>query len=70
MLRITKYINILKFKYIAISFIWYENHNFGSQCTGSNGACRKTCASDELDCYMLDNNGFVVISESTEHTGR
>lgn len=41
-----------------------------SQCTGSNGMCRKTCASDELDCYMLDNNGFVIISEDTTHTGR
>lgn len=42
--------------------------NITSACTGS-GHCRKTCASDELDCYVLDNNGFVIISESTEHTG-
>lgn len=45
--------------------------NITSACTGSSGGvCRKTCASDELDCYMLDNNGFVIISENTEHTGR
>lgn len=44
--------------------------NITSACTGSSGICRKTCASDELDCYMLDNNGFVIISENTEHTGR
>ncbi|XP_037043821.1 voltage-dependent calcium channel subunit alpha-2/delta-4 isoform X2 [Bradysia coprophila] len=42
--------------------------NITSTCT--SGACPKTCASDELDCYMLDNNGFVIISENTEHTGR
>lgn len=39
------------------------------QCTGT-GHCRKTCASDELDCYLLDNNGFVLLSERTEHTGK
>lgn len=43
--------------------------NITSACTGT-GTCRKTCASDELDCYLLDNNGFVLLSESTEHTGK
>lgn len=43
--------------------------NITSACTGG-GHCRKTCASDELDCYLLDNNGFVIISESTEQTGK
>lgn len=43
--------------------------NITSACTGT-GSCRKTCASDELDCYLLDNNGFVLLSESTEHTGK
>lgn len=43
--------------------------NITSACTGM-GHCRKTCASDELDCYLLDNNGFVILSESTEHTGK
>jgi len=40
------------------------------QAAPSSGACRKTCASDELDCYLLDNHGFIILSESTEHTGR
>lgn len=43
--------------------------NITSACTGS-GQCKKTCASDELDCYLLDNNGFVILSESSEHTGK
>lgn len=43
--------------------------NITSACTGT-GHCRKTCASDELDCYLLDNNGFIILSESTEHTGK
>ncbi|XP_014216033.1 voltage-dependent calcium channel subunit alpha-2/delta-3 isoform X2 [Copidosoma floridanum] len=32
--------------------------------------CKKTCASDDLDCYILDNNGFIIISEKHEHTGK
>nr|XP_022915064.1 voltage-dependent calcium channel subunit alpha-2/delta-3 isoform X1 [Onthophagus taurus] len=42
--------------------------NITSACTGPS-ACRKTCASTELDCYILDNNGFIIISENSEHTG-
>lgn len=40
-----------------------------SQCTGSSH-CERTCASDDLHCYVLDNNGFVLISELPEHTGK
>lgn len=38
------------------------------QCSGTN--CKKNCASDALDCYILDNNGFIIISERHEHTGK
>lgn len=44
-------------------------HNITSTCTDKTD-CRKTCASNELDCYVLDNNGFIIISEQPEHTGR
>lgn len=43
--------------------------NLHSQCTGMTG-CKRTCASDNLDCYVLDNSGFVIISEEMEHTGK
>ncbi|KAG8235605.1 hypothetical protein J437_LFUL014649, partial [Ladona fulva] len=39
------------------------------QCLGPLG-CRKTCASEELDCYVLDSNGFVILSEEASHTGK
>ncbi|XP_045481988.1 voltage-dependent calcium channel subunit alpha-2/delta-3 isoform X2 [Harmonia axyridis] len=42
--------------------------NITSTCSGSS--CNKTCTSDKLDCYILDNNGFIIISENPEHTGR
>ncbi|KAL7299673.1 hypothetical protein TKK_0007430 [Trichogramma kaykai] len=43
--------------------------NVTSACFGNSG-CKKNCASDELDCYILDNNGFIIISEKHEHTGK
>uniref|UniRef100_A0A1B6DYJ0 Voltage-dependent calcium channel alpha-2/delta subunit conserved region domain-containing protein n=1 Tax=Clastoptera arizonana TaxID=38151 RepID=A0A1B6DYJ0_9HEMI len=43
--------------------------NITSTCISGAG-CKKTCASEELDCYVLDNNGFIILSEKTEHTGQ
>ncbi|XP_052864386.1 voltage-dependent calcium channel subunit alpha-2/delta-4 [Anopheles cruzii] len=43
--------------------------NITSKCTAST-TCKKNCASDELDCYLLDDNGFVILSERSEHTGK
>ncbi|XP_053983489.1 voltage-dependent calcium channel subunit alpha-2/delta-3 isoform X3 [Hylaeus volcanicus] len=42
--------------------------NMTSTCSGMN--CKKNCASEELDCYILDSNGFIIISERHEHTGK
>ncbi|KAI5752192.1 hypothetical protein M8J77_014740 [Diaphorina citri] len=42
--------------------------NITSACTAGPG-CKKTCASDDLDCYVLDNNGFIILSEKYEQTG-
>ncbi|XP_058802491.1 voltage-dependent calcium channel subunit alpha-2/delta-3 isoform X2 [Phymastichus coffea] len=42
--------------------------NVTSTCSGNN--CKKNCASEDLDCYILDNNGFVIISEKNKHTGK
>jgi hypothetical protein len=30
----------------------------------------KTCASEDLECYVVDNNGFVVIAENKADTGK
>lgn len=39
------------------------------QCTVGT-VCKKTCAGDELDCYILDDNGFIILSEDVSQTGR
>lgn len=40
------------------------------QCMGGSAGCKKTCTSDDLDCYVLDDNGFIIISEKAEHAGQ
>ncbi|XP_067001120.2 voltage-dependent calcium channel subunit alpha-2/delta-3 isoform X2 [Anabrus simplex] len=32
--------------------------------------CQDSCASDQLDCFVLDHNGYVVISENHNDTGQ
>ncbi|XP_065086462.1 voltage-dependent calcium channel subunit alpha-2/delta-3 isoform X3 [Ochlerotatus camptorhynchus] len=41
--------------------------NITSQC--SDHACEKTCFTGDFQCYVIDNNGFVVISEQLQETG-
>ncbi len=40
------------------------------QCVTGAKHCDRTCASDDLECYVIDNNGFVIISEDPVHTGK
>ncbi|XP_004930281.2 voltage-dependent calcium channel subunit alpha-2/delta-3 isoform X2 [Bombyx mori] len=42
--------------------------NVTSTCTAGT-VCKKTCAGDELDCYILDDNGFIILSEDVSQTG-
>ncbi|XP_058447088.1 voltage-dependent calcium channel subunit alpha-2/delta-3 isoform X2 [Malaya genurostris] len=32
--------------------------------------CIETCNSETRDCYVIDNNGYVILSESSNDTGR
>lgn len=44
--------------------------NITSSCTDASCA---TCASDEFECFVLDDNGYVVISDPKDdisHVGR
>ncbi|XP_063616501.1 voltage-dependent calcium channel subunit alpha-2/delta-3 [Cydia splendana] len=42
--------------------------NVTSTCTAGT-VCKKTCAGDALDCYILDDNGFIILSEDAAQTG-
>ncbi|XP_053958042.1 voltage-dependent calcium channel subunit alpha-2/delta-3 [Anastrepha ludens] len=32
--------------------------------------CIKTCLSDEIECYVIDNNAYIVIAQKENHTGK
>ncbi|XP_060533822.1 voltage-dependent calcium channel subunit alpha-2/delta-3 [Cylas formicarius] len=38
-------------------------------CGDMAKACKKTCESEELHCVMLDDSGFVIISDNLQETG-
>lgn len=42
--------------------------NITSQCLDT--PCTKTCASDEFDCFVLDNHGYVVVGPQPRDTGQ
>ena len=46
--------------------------HFLLQCvqTRDGKDCKRTCESEELECYVIDNNGFVIISEVKSNTGK
>ncbi|XP_052873688.1 voltage-dependent calcium channel subunit alpha-2/delta-3 [Anopheles cruzii] len=43
--------------------------NITSQCGHGDPGCEKTCFTGDYQCYVIDNNGFVVISEQLQETG-
>ncbi|XP_058415112.1 voltage-dependent calcium channel subunit alpha-2/delta-4 [Diceros bicornis minor] len=40
------------------------------QCSTVDGPCPKSCQDSDLDCFVIDNNGFILISERSQETGR
>ncbi|XP_069905373.1 voltage-dependent calcium channel subunit alpha-2/delta-4 isoform X2 [Oryctolagus cuniculus] len=40
------------------------------QCDAAAGTCPESCADSDLDCFVIDNNGFILISERAPETGR
>ncbi|XP_066251925.1 voltage-dependent calcium channel subunit alpha-2/delta-3 isoform X2 [Euwallacea similis] len=43
--------------------------NTTTNCGEFKNVCKKTCESDELHCLMLDDNGYVIVSEYLQETG-
>lgn len=39
------------------------------QCTDTSIYCAP-CTTEYVNCYILDENGFVVVSDTHKHTGR
>ncbi|XP_058298992.1 voltage-dependent calcium channel subunit alpha-2/delta-4 isoform X2 [Hylobates moloch] len=39
------------------------------QCSTVDGPCRQSCEDSDLDCFVVDNNGFILISKRSEEPG-
>uniref|UniRef100_T1KVS2 Voltage-dependent calcium channel alpha-2/delta subunit conserved region domain-containing protein n=1 Tax=Tetranychus urticae TaxID=32264 RepID=T1KVS2_TETUR len=42
--------------------------NFSSLC--KTEGCNVNCSTDAFDCFLVDNNGFVVVSKRSNETGK
>ncbi|XP_015419820.1 PREDICTED: voltage-dependent calcium channel subunit alpha-2/delta-4 isoform X2 [Myotis davidii] len=40
------------------------------QCSAGDGPCTKSCQDSDLDCFIVDNNGFILLSERPQEMGR
>ncbi|CAI9166047.1 unnamed protein product [Rangifer tarandus platyrhynchus] len=40
------------------------------QCGAAEGPCQESCRDSDLDCFIVDNNGFILISERPQEVGR
>ncbi|XP_029455755.1 voltage-dependent calcium channel subunit alpha-2/delta-4 isoform X2 [Rhinatrema bivittatum] len=40
------------------------------QCDVADGACPLSCGKENLSCYLIDNNGFILISKQDKQTGK
>ncbi|CAJ1052106.1 voltage-dependent calcium channel subunit alpha-2/delta-3-like [Xyrichtys novacula] len=39
------------------------------QCTALDGKCSISCDNDDINCYLIDNNGFILVTEEHSQTG-
>ncbi|XP_030634224.1 voltage-dependent calcium channel subunit alpha-2/delta-3 [Chanos chanos] len=39
------------------------------QCAALDGKCTISCDNEDIKCYLIDNNGFILVSEDYSQTG-
>ncbi|XP_059712381.1 voltage-dependent calcium channel subunit alpha-2/delta-3 isoform X5 [Haemorhous mexicanus] len=39
------------------------------QCASLDGRCAISCDDETINCYLIDNNGFILVSEDYQQTG-
>ncbi|XP_065354031.1 voltage-dependent calcium channel subunit alpha-2/delta-4 isoform X3 [Cloeon dipterum] len=49
------------------SALFNRFQNITSKCAVPN--CKRTCASQNVSCYLLDNHGYVIISDNLQESG-
>ncbi|XP_048355768.1 voltage-dependent calcium channel subunit alpha-2/delta-4 isoform X2 [Sphaerodactylus townsendi] len=41
-----------------------------TDCSGVEGLCPLNCQDDTLNCFLIDNNGFILVSKVSKQTGK
>uniref|UniRef100_G1K855 Calcium voltage-gated channel auxiliary subunit alpha2delta 4 n=1 Tax=Anolis carolinensis TaxID=28377 RepID=G1K855_ANOCA len=41
-----------------------------TDCSGVEGLCPMSCQDDNLNCFLIDNNGFILVSKVLKQTGK
>ncbi|KAJ6659993.1 hypothetical protein lerEdw1_018191 [Lerista edwardsae] len=39
-------------------------------CSGVEGLCPLNCQDDNVNCFLIDNNGFILVSKVSKQTGK
>ncbi|KAM9674102.1 voltage-dependent calcium channel subunit alpha-2/delta-4 [Trichechus inunguis] len=55
---------------IKLEFLQRKFWAATQQCGGVDEPCPVSCQDSDLDCFVVDNNGFILISERSQETGR
>ncbi|XP_014834017.1 PREDICTED: voltage-dependent calcium channel subunit alpha-2/delta-4-like [Poecilia mexicana] len=55
---------------VQMSLDWLEKRFWAiakqpsdTDCSNVEGVCPLSCESDDLSCYLVDNNGFILLSK-------
>ncbi|XP_053110982.1 voltage-dependent calcium channel subunit alpha-2/delta-4 isoform X3 [Hemicordylus capensis] len=41
-----------------------------TDCSGVDGLCPMSCQDDNLNCFLIDNNGFILVSKVSKQIGK
>ncbi|XP_007935221.2 voltage-dependent calcium channel subunit alpha-2/delta-4 [Orycteropus afer afer] len=55
---------------IKLEFLQRKLWAATQQCSGVDEPCPVSCQDSDLNCFIIDNNGFILISEQSQETGR
>ncbi|KAM8801582.1 LOW QUALITY PROTEIN: voltage-dependent calcium channel subunit alpha-2/delta-4 [Rhynchonycteris naso] len=55
---------------MRLDFLQHTFWTATRQCSPADGLCPESCQDSDLDCFIIDNNGFILISERSQEMGR
>ncbi|XP_038136465.1 voltage-dependent calcium channel subunit alpha-2/delta-4-like [Cyprinodon tularosa] len=62
---------------VQMSLDWLENRFWSiakepsdTDCSNVEGVCPLSCESNDLSCFLVDNNGFILLSKERNDVGR